>query len=153
MAQAESTNASRIQTLQSQLDALGPPPAEGESEPESIALRRSQLNDELQRLQAPARRAQEAHTQADGLIREIDNLIRERRTNRLLELGPTPLNPAHWTETGQALLQTLGEIVDETSTAWESPVERRQLYSNLPVVLLLLVLFPVLITDLPAILF
>ena len=57
---AESTNATRIQTLQSQLSALGDPPPEGESEPDEIADRRAELNDELQRLQAPVRRAEEA---------------------------------------------------------------------------------------------
>ena len=145
---AQSQNSERIDTLRQQIAALGPAPdTEAGEQPEStdVAARRAELNEQLSRLRAPVVSAEEAYTRADGLIREIDNLIRERRTNRLLELGPTPLNPAHWTETGQALLQTLGEIVDETSTAWESPVERRQLYSNLPVVLLLLVLGLVLI--------
>ncbi len=138
--QAESTNASRIQTLQSQLDALGPPPAEGETEPESIALRRGQLNDELQRLQAPARRAQEAHTQADGLIREIDNIVRTRQANALLSLGPSPLNPALWSETAAALMQSGQSLVGELREGILSDVKRSEAWRNLPVIALLLLL-------------
>ncbi|MCA0960894.1 DUF3772 domain-containing protein [Salipiger bermudensis] len=138
--QAESTNASRIQTLQSQLDALGPAPGEDETEPESIALRRSQLNDELQRLQAPARRAQEAHTQADGLIREIDTIVRTRQANALLALGPSPLNPTLWPDAGSALVQSGQSLLLELRENVLSDAKRSEAWRNLPVIVLLLVL-------------
>ncbi|MBY6005941.1 DUF3772 domain-containing protein [Salipiger bermudensis] len=143
--QAESNNASRIQTLQSQLDALGDPPAEGETEPEAIAVRRGQLNDELQRMQAPVRRAQEAHTQADGLIREIDTIVRTRQADALLSLGPSPLNPTLWPEAGSALVQSGQSLVNELRQNILSDIKRSEARRNLPVILLLLVLAALLV--------
>lgn len=145
---AQGQNKERIDTLQQQIAALGPvPDTEAGEQPESadVAARRTELNSQLARLRSPVLSAEEAYTRADGMIREIDNLIRERRTNRLLELEPTPLNPAHWAETGEALISTLREIAQETSSAWSSPTERQQLYSNLPVIAFLLVVGLVLI--------
>ena len=50
----QSANAERIQTLQAQIEALGPVPESGE-EPEDIAARRAELNAQLETLLAPVR--------------------------------------------------------------------------------------------------
>ncbi|MCA0994690.1 DUF3772 domain-containing protein [Alloyangia pacifica] len=134
--QAESTNAGRIDTLQSQLETLGPPPAEGESEAEDIAQRRADLNDQLSQAQAPGRRAQEAYTQANGLISEIDGNIRELQTNRLLTLGPSPLNPQLW---GPAFSEVMGagaSVVQGVRDNLASETIRATARENLPVIVL-----------------
>ena len=142
---AESTNATRIQTLQSQLSALGDPPPEGESEPDEIADRRAELNDELQRLQAPVRRAEEAYTQADGLIREIDEIIRSRQADALLELGPSPLNPALWREAIGSVMGAGHSLWSELKQNLGSGIKQIELRSNLPIILLLLALAALLV--------
>ena len=91
--QGQSINQDRIETLKSQLDALGPIPEDGD---DPVADRRLELNEQLTELRAPVKRAVEAYSRADGLIREIDNLLRSRQTSVLLSVGPNPLNPANW---------------------------------------------------------
>ena len=69
---AEGTNAPRIATLKDQIAALGPPPAEGQSESDDIVARRKELNDQLSQLQAPGLQAVEAFGRADGIVQQID---------------------------------------------------------------------------------
>ena len=132
---ATQQNASRIMTLEEQIAALGPPPGAGESEPAEIAERRGELAAQLEELKAPVRRAREALTRAEGLITEIDRIIRARQTNALTQLGPTPLNPTHWPKAVDALRRSATAMADETFQAWRSPVQRAKLNRNLPLVL------------------
>ena len=59
--EAQNTNKARIATIQSQIAALGPVPEDGQ-ETEDIATRRSALNTQLARLQAPVLAAEEAYS-------------------------------------------------------------------------------------------
>ncbi len=116
---AQSANSARIETIQAQISALGPAPAEGEIQPAEIAQRREDLNQRLAEAQLPRVNATEAFNRADGLIAEIDAILAERQTQELLELDPTPLNPMNWTTVLTALSDLAGEIyfdtVDRTS--------------------------------------
>ena len=94
---ARQTNSERIASLRAQIDALGPVPEEG-GEPRDIADRRSELERQLKEALSPGQVADEAFRRADGLIRQIDKIIRERQARRLLELGPSPINPLLWAE-------------------------------------------------------
>lgn len=96
--EAQDENSSRIPTLQAQIAALGPPPAEGETETEDIANQRKELADQLAELMAPEIRAREAHSRADGITREIDALVRARRVGNLFTRSTTPLDPRLWPE-------------------------------------------------------
>ena len=136
--QAESTNAARIQTLQSQISALGEPPAEGETEAPDIAERRAELTAELERIQAPVRRAEEAYTHADGLIRETDQVVRARQPEALLALGPSPINLSLWPGAFREFGAAVGSIVAETRNNIASGVKMREARRNLPVIALLL---------------
>lgn len=95
---ARSLNSSRISTLREQLAALGPAPGgEGlESESAEVAAKRQELNTQLNQLLAPIAQAQAAFLRADGLVGQIDQILRERQTEKLLSISPSPLNPANW---------------------------------------------------------
>ncbi|MGC9419188.1 MAG: DUF3772 domain-containing protein [Rhodovulum sp.] len=142
---AQGINAARIKTLREQISALGPAPAEGETEPDEIASRRAELNRQLAELQAPGLQAVEAHSRADGLIRELDSVIRERQASKLLELGPTPLNPAHWASGAEALRDTLARAYREVTQAWAQPSRRASFRQDLPATILFLTMAVVLL--------
>jgi len=93
---AQSANDSRIQTVQAQITALGPPPAEGETEPDAIAQRRAELSAQLAEAQVPRVTATEAFNRANGLVGEIDTILAERQARALLERDPAPVNPLNW---------------------------------------------------------
>lgn len=142
---AQSTNSSRIATLRQQISALGPPPEEGQTEADEIAARRAELTDQLVRLQAPGIAAEEAYRRADGLISEIDRTLRERQADELLQLFPSPLNPANWPEAARALSGVVTGMWGETRRRWETPAAHETLVNNLPAIAFLLVFSVVLI--------
>lgn len=135
---AQSTNAARIGTIRAQIDALGPAPAEGASEPADMVERRAQLSEELSVAQAPSIAAVEAYSRADGMIREIDGILRERQTDALLQLWPSPLNPANWTGAGAAVLATFKTLNNEVQTNWQDSEKRAELLDTLPPIIALL---------------
>ena len=135
---AQGANAARIETVQGQIAALGPVPAEGETEPEEIAARRAELTAQLAELRAPRIRAEEAFSRANGLIDEIDRIIRARQTQSLLTLGPSPLNPLHWPPAVEAVLAWTGTMALEFRAVLTSPAERELALQRLPAILSLL---------------
>lgn len=142
---AQSTNATRIQSQRDQITALGPAPADGETETPEIAERRKVLNEQLQRLEAPKRAADEAYRRANGLISEIDRELRERQTQQLLKLWPTPVNPANWDDALKALGQGLSSVAAEVKGNWGQEARRTELRDRLPAVGMLLLVAMVLI--------
>lgn len=110
----QSQNGERIETLQAQLDALGPAPDDGSNEPEDLARLRERLGDQLLALRVPRIVSDEAYRRADGLIGEIDLIIRDRRKSLLLERGPTPLTPENWTDAMDSLSDAVSAIAGET---------------------------------------
>lgn len=137
---AQNTNATRIATSRTQITALGPAPADGESEAPEIAERRKALNEQLARLQAPGLAAEEAYRRASGLVSEIDRVLRERQANELLKLWPNPLNPANWGTAAAAVRDSLMPIWAEAAVNWTRPDRRAYLVDNLPVIGVLLLL-------------
>lgn len=143
--EAQKTNASRIQSQRDQIAALGPAPADGATEAEDITARRKALSDQLQKLEAPGRAAEEAYRRANGLIQEIDREIRDRQAKQMLKLWPTPANPANWgaavAEVGTAVMN-LGR---EVRANWGREASRDALISTLPLTIGLLLLAMLLI--------
>ncbi len=133
---ARDRNSARIATLQSQLEALGPPPAEGDEEPADIAELRARLSQQMRDLRVPSVVAQEAYNRADGLIAEIDRIIRERQTRRMLSRGETPLNPAGWTEALRDLSHLARDIRNETVSSWKAARDVNRLRDNAPLILM-----------------
>jgi small-conductance mechanosensitive channel len=136
---AQSANSARITTLRQQLEALGPAPAEGETEVEEISKRRQELASQLVRLQAPGIAAEEAYRRANGLIAEIDRTLRDRQADELLQLWPSPVNPTNWPEAAIGLSDTLLRLWDEAATTWTDRNRRAELFDNMPLILILLV--------------
>jgi potassium-dependent mechanosensitive channel len=129
---AQDSNQARIDTLQSQFDTFGVVPENGGKEAVEITERRDELAAQLAEALAPQTRAQEAWSRADGLVREINALLRLRQTDALLRLGPTPLNPAYWSGAVEAISGSLFEVASEISEAYRSQTRLAETRENLP---------------------
>ncbi len=134
---AQSANAARIATIRDQISALGPAPADGIVEAPEIATRRAELNEQLALLQAPGIAAEESYRRADGIIREIDSVLRERQASELLELGPSPLVPLNWPPAFSALAGFADAVANEIAEAWQSETSRARARESLPATLAL----------------
>ncbi|MCA0928770.1 DUF3772 domain-containing protein [Ruegeria profundi] len=124
---ARGANTERIQTLQSQLDALGPKPEGDAIEPEDIANIRAHLEEQLNSLRVPRIISEEAFSRANGLISEIDQIIRHRQTKELLERGPSPINPASWGPAWTDVENALRGLVNETIENLRTDVVHEQI--------------------------
>ncbi|MDZ7906658.1 MAG: DUF3772 domain-containing protein [Cypionkella sp.] len=131
---AQNANSARISTLRAQIAALGPAPSNGFSEPEDLAKRRAELTQQMTRLQAPSIAAIEAYERADGIIREIDRILRERQASQLMQLWPAPINPANWPEAVIGLTDTGLRLWDEVASAWADDKRRRAFLTNVPLI-------------------
>ena len=129
---AQDINAGRIDTVTAQIAALGDVPEDGE-EPAAIADRRTALEDQLADLRAPAVLAQESYARADGLISEVDTLIRGRDAAKLTERGATPLNPAVWPGAIAGLVEGLSRFMSETRAALRADIASGVFWRNAPV--------------------
>jgi potassium efflux system protein len=136
---AQSANSARIATVRQQIEALGPAPADDQTEADEISVRRQELASQLVKLQAPGIAAEEAYRRADGLIDEIDRTLRERQADQLLQLWPSPLNPGNWPEAAIGFADTVQRLWDETLEAWEDPKARDELFDNLPLIVILVI--------------
>ncbi len=141
----QSVNAARIETLQEQIAALGPVPAEGTVEAEEIAARRGDLNAQLAEAQSPVRRAEEAFRRAEGIVRQIDALIRLRQADELLSLGPSPANPAIWPAALAEFADSVMTVYNEIRTNLSSEATRQALIQKSPRTLLYLLIAGVLL--------
>ncbi|WP_170608163.1 DUF3772 domain-containing protein [Ruegeria arenilitoris] len=142
---ARSANTDRIQTLENQLKALGPKPEEGTTEPEDIATLRAHLETQLDSLKVPRIISEEAYSRANGLINEIDQIIRERQKKELLERGPSPLNPVHWGPAWIDVTEAARSLVNETVENVRSDVFKEQLQDRGPQILILVIIAAVLL--------
>ena len=123
----------RITALREQIAALGPPPAEGQTEAPEITQRRTELNGLLNAREAPLLAADEAFTRADGIVRAIDRELRSRQADALLSLGPSPVNPANWLSGVDSLVSSGLNIYGEVYSAWLDPARRAELIADLPI--------------------
>lgn len=144
---AQGINADRIATLESQIASLGPAPAEGATEPEDIANRRSELQAQLSELQAPRRAAVEAFSRADSIVRRIDQALTERQVSELARLSTSPLLPGNWllaasetTRLVNGIWENTGQRIAERATWTELRPRLPQVAGYLIAALLLLTL-------------
>ncbi|MCC5985906.1 MAG: mechanosensitive ion channel family protein [Rhodobacteraceae bacterium] len=131
----QDANRERVLALRRQIEALGPPPEQGETEAPEIAERRAALTEQLTRAQAPVLTADEAFRRADGLIRTIDRVLRERDADALMTLWPSPVNPANWLAGVDALMSSGLTVYGEVLGNVRDPAVGVEFRSNLPVVI------------------
>ncbi|WP_372841111.1 DUF3772 domain-containing protein, partial [Phaeovulum sp.] len=144
-ASAQVADKARIETLKGQIAALGDAPEAGAVEAPEIAQRRTELNDQLAKLQAPVLAAVEAWSRADGIISEIDSILRVRQADALLKLSPTPLNPTNWPAAFVALIGAAKAVSSETLDLVEAEDGFAQIKSNAPLIVFYLLAAGVLI--------
>lgn len=138
---AEQTDAqARAATLQGQLDALGPEPAEGLNENEDTARRRAELNTFLADASSRQGFANETFARLNRIISDLDHLKRDRQSEVLLRLGPSPVLPKVWSAARQGIGDFGRELRAELSAAWNNAERREQRRDNFPAIIALLVL-------------
>ena len=125
---AQNANSARIATVREQIEALGPAPAEGADRGRgNLASGGRNWRASWSRLQAPGIAAEEAYRRADGLIREIDRILRERQADELLQLWPSPAEPGELARSGDRLCRTrCSGCGTRLPTAWERPEGARR---------------------------
>jgi small-conductance mechanosensitive channel len=133
---ARGANATRIASLREQLATLGTPSQEADAAPEApdIVAQRNELEEQLAVLTAPVQVADSAYARADGLVGEIDRVLRSRQTEALFEIVETPLNPVDWPVAYEALSAAIDKLWSE-ATPEQAAARRAELRSNLPVIL------------------
>ena len=136
---ARDTNAVEVEALQAQIDALGPPPAEGGTESASVAERRTVLEAALQEALAPRLRADEAHARADALIRQIDSRLRARQTGRLFDLSRTPLDPRLWSGAVAAIVDIASETRQEIAASRPGTLDNAVFWQRIVIAVLFLI--------------
>ena len=125
-----------IVPLRTELDAFGPPPEEGMVEASEIAARRAEIEAEIVRESVPLLLAQAGYSRADGLIREINSLIRTRFSDTLIEQGPSPLDPTLWSEALGDVTHYLSRLIGEVRDTFAQETSRASLMQKAPLALL-----------------
>ncbi len=142
---ARTANTERIQTLESQLKALGPKPEDGSEDPPDIARLREHLDEQLNQLRVPRIISEEAYNRANGLINEIDRIIRDRQTKTLLERGPSPVNPLYWRGAWTDVQEAVRALVNETVKNLKTDVAAERMQERAPAIIALVLVATVLL--------
>ena len=134
-----------IERLNARLAALGEA-AEGESSDGELAKRRSELRARLLELNEPFLSAEESMLEAEGLIAQIDDILKTRSRELRYSRGPTPLNPAHWDAAAGRTAEYFLSVADEISASWTSEAQRASFFERFPLTLALAALGLLLLT-------
>ncbi|WP_340119292.1 mechanosensitive ion channel domain-containing protein [Pelagibius sp. 7325] len=133
----------RVDSVQRRLDALGPPPGEGEeSEAPQVAQQRAKLREELQQVNGQITQAKLAMVRADELDALIGSLSQRKRFEALFRSYPFPWAPETWREGVPEFFAIVEEMARSPVEWWDSVSgdERHQALSARIAVLLTLAL-------------
>lgn len=130
---AQQESAPEVTELEARIASLGPPPAEGATEPPEIAQLREQLTAQLTEAQAPARVIGEVVSQANTVIAQIDQMVRARFSAELVARAPSPLLPSTWIVVGNELDDRVGKLDDRLRAQLSQPEVMAQMARRLPV--------------------
>lgn len=113
-------------SVQKLLDALGPPPEEGQAaEPESVGERRQLLEEELTFYLGRADQAGLAATQAGMLIRQLSHLRQTRFTETIFARTSTPLIPMIWVRAGMSVATSFSTGFERVQATFGSEEMKR----------------------------
>lgn len=113
--------ARQAELLQADLNALGPPPGDGEpSEAPGVAAKRKSLNEQLAEAKGTVKETELFITHADRIADAVQVLRRTRLTERVLSRGVSPLAPSVW----RKALPELAAVWQSAYTAVESRLAR-----------------------------
>ena len=130
---AQQVNVARIATVEAQIAALGAMPAEGEPPlAEGVQARLAILEAQRDRLRTPVALAREAYTHSNGLISEIDGLIRARQANLLMTRGTSPLDPRVWPEVMASVSTKMLGFWKELTTSLRSTARHDRFLAAMP---------------------
>jgi small-conductance mechanosensitive channel len=129
----EASASTALADANARMEALGPAPAEGVSEPPEIAARRAEIAAEISAAQVPVLDAQDFRGKADKLIGEIDQIVRARFTAELRSHGPSPLRPRNWVATIEAVVANVAERRAIAAERLSDPVARAALIRRVPI--------------------
>ena len=125
VAEAEKLNAP-LADVKQQLEQLGPQPAEGEKEADTIAAQRASLTDAVTRTTAAKKQFELLGLEAEQMSGKVSRLQRTQFFQRIFKSDKSILNPQLWrdTATGMGLLKTrVGSLL---STWWQEQTPQLQ---------------------------
>ncbi|WP_120511565.1 DUF3772 domain-containing protein [Photobacterium salinisoli] len=120
-----------VRWLEAQIKSLGPEPKDGESEPEIIASRRAELENELATISVPIFLADAAYERANLLVGEVDKVIRQNLSDKLLNKSPTPLWPGRWGEALSELKQYASVFGQQFQAARQDEQQARAMSASI----------------------
>ena len=111
--------AAQASEIRGLLEALGPPPKEGEPpEERSVADRRSELQDQLATFEGQIKQAEVTAERAQQLLEHQQARQRERLAEELLRRGPSPLSWSVLSNTGPQFASALAQLSRAPPEAW-----------------------------------
>ena len=111
--------AADVKAARQLLDALGPPPAEGEPpESEAVAAERLALNERRAEREGHVKQAELISLRARQVLARIADTRRERSVRRLLERGPSPLSWTAIVNAGPHALGIVRKLADAPIDKW-----------------------------------
>ncbi len=105
----------RVESVRSLLEALGPPPEEG-GEPAPVANERAKLNRELSQYVALQKQAELVLARVDELRGKLLGTQRQRFAERLFTRGPTIFQAETWTVAARDLYGAVGRAAEALVT-------------------------------------
>lgn len=123
---------SAMQPFTAQMLTLGPPPDVGATEPHDVAVERAVIREMLAGLDSRARQADLTVTRLDGLVTDIDSLVRDRFAAQLATRGPTPLDIADWPGAVREIAVSVVDVGAEVVVSLRDPIGQRERAERLP---------------------
>jgi potassium efflux system protein len=113
--------------LRSDLNALGPPPAEAAPpEAPNVVARRKQLQADLAAAEGTSKEGELAIARARRLAEGLNGLRRTRFTERILARGASPLAPALWRKAWPEMAAEWESLSESVTAAWSSGQPEQQ---------------------------
>ena len=130
--QIQATANDALSEAKARLEPLGPPPAEGATEPPEVNARRQELNKAVAEKQVPVIETQDAARQISEMIAELDREVWSRVRLEMTTLGPSPTLPENWTATAALTRQRLTEAIQSTRATYADREYRARLKTRVP---------------------